>query len=68
MANDQRDGFGSRFGVLVALAGSAIGLGNLWRFPYLVGNNGGAAFCIKFLAPIAISLVLLNSLGFIKLF
>ena len=41
-----RDSFGSRFGALVALAGSAVGLGNLWRFPYLVGENGGAAFII----------------------
>jgi NSS family neurotransmitter:Na+ symporter len=48
MANKERDSFGSRFGVLVALAGSAIGLGNLWRFPYLVGNNGGAAFIIMY--------------------
>ena len=49
MANVNRDGFGSRFGVLVAVAGSAVGLGNLWRFPYLVGNNGGAAFIIIYL-------------------
>ena len=35
----KRDGFGSSFGVLVAMAGSAVGLGNLWRFPYLVGTN-----------------------------
>ena len=49
MANKERDSFGSRFGVLVALAGSAIGLGNLWRFPYLVGNNGGAAFIIMYI-------------------
>ena len=42
----KRDNFGSRFGALVALAGSAVGLGNLWRFPYLVGENGGAAFII----------------------
>ena len=44
-----RDSFGSSFGVLVALAGSAVGLGNLWRFPYLVGENGGAAFIIIYL-------------------
>ncbi|MEG1120438.1 MAG: sodium-dependent transporter [Bacteroidales bacterium] len=44
-----RDNFGSRFGVLVAMAGSAVGLGNLWRFPYLVGTNGGAAFIIIYL-------------------
>ena len=45
----KRDGFASRFGVLVAMAGSAVGLGNLWRFPYLVGTNGGAAFIILYL-------------------
>lgn len=50
MSTIQRDGFGSRFGVLVAVAGSAVGLGNLWRFPYMVGNNGGAAFIILYLA------------------
>ncbi|MDD2420387.1 MAG: sodium-dependent transporter [Bacteroidia bacterium] len=50
MSTNQRDGFGSRFGVLVAVAGSAVGLGNLWRFPYMVGNNGGAAFIILYLA------------------
>ena len=45
-----RDSFGSRFGALVAMAGSAVGLGNLWRFPYLVGENGGAAFIIIYTA------------------
>lgn len=45
-----RDSFGSRFGALVAMAGSAVGLGNLWRFPYLVGENGGAAFIIVYIA------------------
>lgn len=47
--SNQRDSFGSRFGVLVALTGSAVGLGNLWRFPYLVGTNGGAAFIIIYI-------------------
>ena len=44
-----RENFGSRFGALVAMAGSAVGLGNLWRFPYLVGENGGAAFIIIYI-------------------
>lgn len=47
-----RDSFASSFGVLVAMAGSAVGLGNLWRFPYLVGTNGGAAFIILYLGCI----------------
>ena len=46
----KRESFGSGFGILVAMAGSAVGLGNLWRFPYLVGTNGGAAFIIIYLA------------------
>ena len=45
----KRDSFGSRFGALVAMAGSAVGLGNLWRFPYLVGENGGAAFIMIYI-------------------
>lgn len=45
----KRESFGSRFGALVAMAGSAVGLGNLWRFPYLVGENGGAAFIIVYI-------------------
>ena len=44
-----RDSFGSRLGALLAMAGSAVGLGNLWRFPYLVGENGGAAFIIIYI-------------------
>ena len=46
---EKRAGFGSRFGALVAMAGSAVGLGNLWRFPFLVGENGGAAFIIIYI-------------------
>ncbi len=46
----KRESFASGLGVLAAMAGSAVGLGNLWRFPYLVGTNGGAAFIIIYLA------------------
>jgi len=45
----QRENFGSRAAVIMAMAGSAIGLGNIWRFPYLVGENGGAAFIIVYI-------------------
>ena len=44
-----KDNFTSNFGMVAAAIGSAIGLGNLWRFPYLVGQNGGAAFIIVYL-------------------
>jgi len=44
-----KDAFTSNFGMIAAAVGSAIGLGNLWRFPYLVGQNGGAAFIIVYL-------------------
>ena len=49
MANS-RANFGSRFAAIAALAGSAIGLGNIWRFPYMVGENGGAAFILIYIA------------------
>lgn len=45
----KRENFGSRLALILAMAGSAIGLGNIWRFPYLVGQNGGAAFIIVYL-------------------
>ena len=45
----KRENFGSRFAVIMAMAGSAIGLGNIWRFPYMVGEGGGAAFIIIYL-------------------
>jgi neurotransmitter:Na+ symporter, NSS family len=44
-----RDGFTSTFGVLVATLGSAVGLGNIWKFPYLTGANGGAGFLLVYL-------------------
>lgn len=49
----QRDGFGSRLGIIAAAAGSAIGLGNIWKFPYITGIYGGAAFIIVYLICIA---------------
>ena len=53
----QRENFGSRMAVIMAFAGSAIGLGNIWRFPYLVGQDGGAAFVVIYvLATLIISL------------
>lgn len=45
----QRENFGSRAAVIMAMAGSAIGLGNIWRFPYMVGEYGGAAFIILYI-------------------
>lgn len=44
-----RDSFSSKFGVIAAAAGSAIGLGNIWRFPYVAGQNGGGAFLLIYL-------------------
>lgn len=38
--------FSSKIGVLLAAAGSAVGLGSIWKFPYVVGENGGGAFII----------------------
>jgi NSS family neurotransmitter:Na+ symporter len=49
----ERDSFGSKFGVIAAAAGSAIGLGNIWRFPYVVGQNGGGAFLLIYLVFVA---------------
>ncbi len=48
----KRDGFGSKIGIIAAAAGSAIGLGNIYRFPCELGNNGGAAFLLIYLAVV----------------
>jgi len=62
MSKNDRANFGSKIGAILASAGSAVGLGNIWRFPYETGNHGGAAFiliyigCVIFLGmPIMIS-------------
>ncbi|PLX13552.1 MAG: sodium-dependent transporter, partial [Marinilabiliales bacterium] len=57
MANvdfSNRDSFGSKFGVIAATAGSAVGLGNIWRFPYVAGESIGGAFVLIYLAFIFI--------------
>ena len=47
-----RGNFGSKIGIVLATAGSAVGLGNVWRFPFMVGQNGGAAFIIVYVGCI----------------
>ena len=49
MSKLERANFGSRLGVILATAGSAVGLGNVWRFPYMTGENGGAVFIIIYI-------------------
>ena len=52
MTKKDRGNFGSKVGVILASAGSAVGLGNIWRFPYETGNHGGAAFILIYLGCI----------------
>ncbi len=49
---EDRGSWGSSFGFIMAAAGSAVGLGNLWKFPYLAGKNGGAVFVVVYLLMI----------------
>ncbi|HNX31677.1 MAG TPA: sodium-dependent transporter [Holophaga sp.] len=49
-----RDAFASTLGAFTATLGSAIGLGNIWKFPYLTGSNGGAAFVLTYLLAVAL--------------
>ena len=50
----QRGHWGSKAGFILAAAGSAIGLGNIWKFPYITGENGGGAFVVVYLGCIAL--------------
>jgi NSS family neurotransmitter:Na+ symporter len=52
-AAEQRDQWGSKFGFIMAAIGSAIGLGNIWRYPYVVYDNGGGAFLLPYFIAIA---------------
>lgn len=50
----ERDSFGSKIGAIFVAAGSAIGLGSIWRFPYVVGENGGGAFILLYILCVLI--------------
>lgn len=50
----KRENWGSKIGFILAAAGSAVGLGNIWRFPYLAGENGGAAFIFVYILCVLI--------------
>ena len=58
----KREHWGSRLGFIMATAGSAVGLGNIWKFPYMAGDNGGAAFIIIYLALVSLPLACLSFL------
>ena len=49
MAETNRGSFGSKIGMILATAGGAVGLGNVWRFPYMAGQEGGAAFILVYI-------------------
>ena len=51
---EQKRGFASRLGFIFSMAAFCIGIGNLWKFPYMVGNNGGGAFLIIYLLAVAL--------------
>ena len=52
MGEQKRAKFGSKLGMILATAGGAVGLGNVWRFPYMTGQNGGAAFILIYVGCI----------------
>ena len=54
MSDSNRENLGSRLGFLLLSAGCAIGLGNVWRFPYITGKYGGAAFVLIYLVFLVI--------------
>lgn len=52
-AGQQREQWGSKIGFILAAAGSAVGLGNIWKFPYVTGTNGGGAFVLLYIGMVA---------------
>ena len=53
MAEERRSGFSGQLGFVLSAAGSAVGLGNLWRFPYLAARNGGGLFLVVYAVLVA---------------
>ncbi|MFZ5999679.1 MAG: sodium-dependent transporter, partial [Bacteroidota bacterium] len=64
-SSENRGQWGSKFGFIMAAAGSAVGLGNIWRFPYLTGENGGAAFVFVYILCVVLvgAPMLINEIG-----
>ena len=58
----KRDAFKSRTGFVIACIGSAVGMGNIWRFPYMISDWGGMTFLI----PYVIFVILISSTGLIE--
>ena len=54
MPSQEREKFASRLGFIMVSAGCAVGLGNVWKFPYLCGQYGGAAFILIYLLCLAL--------------
>lgn len=54
---EERDSFKSRLGFILVSAGCAIGIGNVWKFPYITGEYGGAVFVLFYLAFLILSLI-----------
>jgi len=54
VSGEKRGQWGSKFGFIMAAAGSAVGLGNIWRFPYITGQNGGGAFVLVYIVCVVL--------------
>lgn len=65
MEKKQRGAWSSRFGFIMAAVGSAVGLGNIWRFPYIAGTSGGALFLILYIVVVAVLGFVMLSLEFV---
>ena len=52
--NQTRENWGSRLGFILAASGSAVGIGNIWKYPHMAGQNGGAAFTLIYLICILV--------------